>query len=113
MIRHYEAIGLLRELPRSDAGYRQLSDRDVSVLQFIRRARLLGFDMEDIRALLRLWQDPARTSREVKSVASSRLRDVEHRLDELRRMEATLRELLDACQGDDDPHCAILDRLSR
>ena len=62
MVRHYEALGLLAPVARSDSGYRQYSDTDIHTLRFIRRARELGFSMEEIATLLVLWQEKDRDS---------------------------------------------------
>ncbi|MGM0633129.1 MAG: Cu(I)-responsive transcriptional regulator [Pseudomonadota bacterium] len=112
MIRHYEQTRLLRPVARSASGYRQFSTRDIEVLRFIRRARLLGFSIQQIDRLIRLWQDPRRESREVRSVAQAHLNDVEHKLRELQQMKHTLEQLIEACHGDATPDCAILDQLS-
>lgn len=112
MIRHYEQIGLLRDVTRTESGYRQFSQRDIEVLRFIRRARLLGFSMGQIAQLIELWQDPQRESRQVRRVAQAHLVDVEHKLDELLQMKDTLEQLIHACHGDDTPDCAILDILT-
>ena len=60
MVRHYEALGLLNGVARTDSGYRQYTEADVHSLRFIRRARDLGFSMEEIAQLLGLWQDKQR-----------------------------------------------------
>lgn len=112
MIRHYEHIGLLRSVARTEAGYRQFSHRDIEVLRFIRRARLLGFPIQQIDQLIRLWQDPQRESRQVRSVAQTHLDDVEHKLAELQQMKHTLEQLISACHGDETPDCAILEQLT-
>ena len=57
MIRHYEQIGLVPAATRTDSGYRQSSERDVSILRFIRQSRQLGFSMEQIADLLGLWSN--------------------------------------------------------
>jgi DNA-binding transcriptional MerR regulator len=62
MVRHYESLGLLQSVARTDSGYRQYTEADVHTLRFIRRARDLGFSMEEIRHLLGLWHDRSRTS---------------------------------------------------
>lgn len=66
MIRHYESIGLLKEAKRTEAGYRVYSEEDVRVLQFVHRARALGFSLEQIGKLLDLWQDQDRASADVR-----------------------------------------------
>ena len=69
MIRHYEAIGLLRPAARRDNAYRDYCDSDVHELRFVRRARRLGFSIEEIGALLALWRDDERPSRDVRRIA--------------------------------------------
>ena len=112
MIRHYEQIGLLPEASRTDAGYRQYGERDVSVLRFIRQSRRLGFAMEQIAELLGLWSNGARTSREVKRLAQRHVADLEQKMREIAEMKDALERLVDSCHGSDDPHCAILDDLA-
>ena len=113
MIRHYEQINLLKPAARTAAGYRQYDEHSIEILKFIRQARVLGFSMAQIDALLSLWQDPARPSRAVKQVAQQHLADVEHKMRELAAMQTTLQNMIDACSGDDNSHCAILERLAQ
>ncbi|UXD85997.1 Cu(I)-responsive transcriptional regulator [Thalassolituus hydrocarboniclasticus] len=112
MIRHYESSGLLPEVARTAAGYRQYSAQDVEMLRFIRRSRLLGFSLPQIGELLTLWADPQRSAREVKALAGQHLQEVEHKIQELHAMRSTLQDMVAACSGDDQSHCAILDRLA-
>lgn len=112
MIRHYEQIGLVPEATRTESGYRQYSERDVSILRFIRQSRQLGFSIEQIAGLLGLWSDRARASREVKALAQSHLDALNEKMRELGQMQAGLERLVASCHGDDDPHCAILDGLA-
>jgi MerR family copper efflux transcriptional regulator len=100
MIRHYEAIGLLRPAERRANDYRDYGERDLHELRFIRRARKLGFSIPEIGELLALWRDRGRPSREVRRIA------------EMQAMANTLRELVAACHGDDRPDCPILDDLA-
>lgn len=113
MIRHYEQIGLLPEAERSESGYRLYGDRDVSVLRFVRQSRHLGFSVAQIAELIGLWSDSQRTSREVKAVAQRHIADLEEKRLEIEQMMGGLSVLLKACHGNDQPHCAILEKLSR
>ncbi|HEY9105816.1 MAG TPA: Cu(I)-responsive transcriptional regulator [Roseateles sp.] len=111
MIRHYEGIGLFAAPPRSEVGYRVYGEREVHVLRFIRHSRDLGFSLEQIRALLGLWQDRARPSRQVRELAQAHLAEVQAKLAELQAMQATLQQLVHSCHGDARPDCPILDTL--
>jgi Cu(I)-responsive transcriptional regulator len=112
MIRHYESVGLLPPAARTDAGYRQYAERDLHTLRFIRRARDLGFSLDEIRDLLSLWQDRARPSRQVRALAQQHIDELASKLDELRAMKATLEHLVHCCHGDDRPECPILQELA-
>ena len=112
MIRHYEQIGLVPEPPRTEGGYRQYGEREVSVLRFIRQSRRLGFSMDQIAELLGLWSNRHRTSREVKAVAQQHLDALAARMREMAEMQQALQQLVSACHGDDTPDCAILDELA-
>jgi MerR family copper efflux transcriptional regulator len=112
MIRHYEAIGLLPEADRRASGYRDYSPHDVHRLQFIRRARDLGFSIERIRVLLRLWSDRARSNAEVKKLALAHVAELDQKIQLLGEMRATLGHLAQACDGDGRPDCPILHGLA-
>ena len=111
MIRHYEGIGLLPEASRTEAGYRQYGERDLHTLRFVRSSRDLGFSLDEIRQLLELWQNRARSSREVKALAQAHMQALDERLAELHAMKASLQQLVQHCHGDDRPDCPILDSL--
>ena len=111
MIRHYEAVGLFPEPGRTEAGYRQYSDNDVHTLQFIRRARDLGFSIAQIGELVGLWQNRRRPSRQVKALAQAHIQELEQKAQELLAMKATLEHLVHCCHGDDRPECPILEQL--
>lgn len=111
MIRHYEGIGLLPEAGRTEAGYRQYADKDVSMLRFIRHSRDLGFSLDQIRELLDLWQNRKRSSRQVKSLAEAHIAELNAKLNELQEMKATLEHLVHCCHGDDRPDCPIIESL--
>ena len=111
MIRHYESIGLLAACERSDSGYRQYNNTQVHQLRFIRRARDLGFSLEQIRELLSLWQNRSRASSDVKQVALQHIAELNQRITELTGMRNTLQTLADACCGNNQPACPILEEL--
>ena len=112
MVRHYESLGLLPRISRTDAGYRQYTDNDVHTLRFIRRARDLGFATPEIAALLQLWRNKRRSSAEVKRIALKHVNDLDQRIAALQSMQRTLQHLAHGCHGDQRPDCPILDDLA-
>ncbi|MDO5289535.1 MAG: Cu(I)-responsive transcriptional regulator [Pseudomonadota bacterium] len=112
MVRHYEALGLLRPVARTEGGYRQYTAADIHTLRFIKRARDLGFAMAEIAELLSLWHDRQRASADVKRIAQAHVADLEQRIAALQDMRHTLQNLLHHCHGDMRPDCPILDRLA-
>ena len=111
MVRHYESLGLLSGIARTDAGYRQYGANEVHTLRFIRRARDLGFSMAEITELLKLWKNRRRSSADVKRIALRHIDDLERRMSELAAMKRALEELAACCAGNDRPECPILDGL--
>ncbi|MCQ8179526.1 Cu(I)-responsive transcriptional regulator [Methylomonas sp. SURF-1] len=112
MIRHYESIGLIRKSARSVSGYRIYREDDLQVLRMIKRARHLGFSLEQIRELVSLWQDPARASADVKAIARAHIADLNRRIAELSEMRDILAQLTQNCSGDAMPDCPIIDTLA-
>lgn len=112
MIRYYEQIGLIPKVIRSDAGYRHYSSPDVHSLRFIRRARDLGFSVEQISELLVLWRDRDRASADVKAMALAHVAGLKAKIDELQTMVQMLEHLADHCHGNDRPDCPILADLA-
>lgn len=112
MIRHYEAIGLLPKVARTLANYRVYTLNDVHVLRFIRRARDLGFSMDEIKELLSLWRNKSRSSAAVKRIAAKHIEDLKLKIAELESMVQTLEHLTKYCHGDHRPECPILDDLA-
>jgi MerR family copper efflux transcriptional regulator len=111
MARHYESLGLLPAVHRTEAGYRQYGEREVHTLRFIRRARDLGFSMAEIEQLLKLWQNRRRSSAEVRRIAARHVEDLQQKLAEMEAMKRSLEHLVHCCHGDDRPECPILDEL--
>ena len=112
MVRHYESLGLLPAIARTDAGYRQYTDKEVHTLRFIRRARDLGFSIAEIGELLKLWQNQRRSSANVKRIAQAHVAALEAKMAEMAAMRKTLQHLVHCCGGDDRPDCPILDELA-
>ena len=112
MVRHYEGLGLLPRVARTDSGYRQYSETDVHTLRFIKRARALGFSMEEIGELVGLWQNRRRASASVRRIAQKHLHELEQRIADMQSMRNTLAHLVHCCHGDARPDCPILDDLA-
>jgi len=112
MIRHYESIELLPPASRTDAGYRQYSDKSIQMLRFIRHSRDLGFSLEQIGELLDLWQNRKRSSRQVKALAQAHIAELDEKLKELQEMRDALEYLVHSCNGDERPDCPIIESLA-
>lgn len=112
MIRYYEQIGLITPAARAMSGYRVYSDNDVQTLRFVRRARDLGFTVEQMTELLTLWRDRGRASGDVKRIAEGHIEALEHKMKELQQMTSALRHLASHCHGDGRPDCPIIEELA-
>jgi MerR family transcriptional regulator, copper efflux regulator len=113
MVRHYESLGLLPRVARTYSGYRQYSEPEVHTLRFIKRARDLGFSMEEIGELVGLWQNRRRASANVRRVAQKHADELAQRIARMQEMQRTLQHLIHCCHGDERPECPILDELAR
>lgn len=112
MVRHYESLGLLGQVVRTESGYRQYGEADVHALRFIRRARDLGFSMSEITDLLDLWRNRRRASASVRRITQAHAEDLARRIEAMQAMRRTLMNLLEHCHGDARPECPILDDLA-
>ncbi|WP_445115712.1 Cu(I)-responsive transcriptional regulator [Acinetobacter sp. WZC-1] len=113
MIRYYEEIGLIGPAPRSDAGYRMYTERDLKTLSFIRHARELGFSSEQMKELVSLWQNTGRHSAEVKQLAQKHMDELNHRIRTMQDMVNVLQQSVACCAGDQNPDCTILNQLEK
>jgi MerR family copper efflux transcriptional regulator len=112
-IRFYEREGLLPEPRRRPSGYREYDQSAVSRLRFIRRAKDLGFTLDEIRELLALSADRHGGVEGVRERAAARLLAIDERIAELQRVRDGLSELVDACPGHGAPEdCPILKALA-
>ena len=110
-VRYYERSHLLTPATRLESGYRRYGQAELKRLRFIRRAKALGFTLEDIRGLLSLSEE--RSVRRIKQAAEAKLADVEHRIGELERIRDGLRTLVKACPGHGRAEaCPILNALN-
>ncbi|MFV0678573.1 Cu(I)-responsive transcriptional regulator [Variovorax sp. tm] len=112
MVRHYESLGLLPAVARTESGYRQYGEADIHTLRFIKRSRDLGFSMEEIAELVGLWNNRRRASSSVKRIAEKHLGELEQRIADMQSMRSTLAHLVHCCRGDSRPECPILDDLA-
>ena len=112
MLRHYESLGLLGQVVRTESGYRQYTAADVHTLRFIKRCRELGFSMAEIAELVNLWQNRSRASASVKRIAQKHVDDLSTRIAAMQAMQRSLNGLLQHCHGDARPDCPILDDLA-
>lgn len=110
-IRYYETIGLIGAVERRANGYRSYSPLDMQTLNFIKRARRLGFSVEEVRSLLDLWRDNTRSNAAVKALVTRHVKALDRMIDELATMRAALVDLVERCRGDARPDCPILDDL--
>lgn len=112
-IRYYESVGLIPPARRASNGYRHYTEMDIQTLQFIQRARGLGFSVEEVANLLDLWRNKERTSAEVRTVAQRHLTRTEEKIRELESICRVLEDLIRHCHGDNRPECPILDAFSK
>ncbi|AFU18245.1 Cu(I)-responsive transcriptional regulator [Actinobacillus equuli subsp. equuli] len=112
-IRDYEKAGLLPQAVRSSSGYRVYSISDLERLHFISNARKVGFSLVQISELLKLNDDPHRTSREVKKLTEQHIEELQQKIADLQQMLSLLKSWSKSCCGNDSPECSILSGLKR
>ncbi|WP_428034213.1 Cu(I)-responsive transcriptional regulator [Amphritea sp.] len=111
-IRFYEQQGVIPPAARSANGYRIYSEQQLDILRFIKRARDLGFSLDESRELLQLSQDPSRTSASVKQKAEQQIQRIDQQIAALQQMRAMLESAARDCRGDAGAECPILDQLN-
>ena len=107
-IRYYESIGLLAPPKRAENGYRLYGGTEIETLRFVRRARDLGFSLDELSKLLALWRDKNRASADVKTLALEHVRALDDRIAKLKAVRGTILALAARCHGDNRPDCPIL-----
>lgn len=111
-IRYYEKIGMLPKPRRTQGGHRIYTEDHFRHLRFIRRARALGFTLDDIRNLLALSEGKKTSCGKVKSVAETHLEDIRSKIADLKAVEKVLKDLVTQCTGKIAPDCPILKSFS-
>lgn len=111
-IRYYEQIGLLPVPQRSDGNRRHYDKADVRRLAFIRHARELGFEIDAIRTLLILQDDPSQPCAKADKIARARLADVEQRLASLTALKAELISMVEGCSHGHVGACRVIEVLA-
>jgi len=110
-IRYYERTKVLPMPARTESGRRVYQSADIRTLAFLRRARELGFSLDEIRALLRLGGPEKASCREVRRIAAHHLDDIRAKIGDLRKLERLLAKTVAQCTGTTAPDCPVLDIL--
>jgi len=113
-IRYYEQIGLLGTVSRTASGYRVFNEHNIRVLVFLRKARDLGFSLDDCRELLSLVTASARrspaTAKKTRRLAAKRLGEIDAQIDELGRKRELVQVHLDVL-GDSSLDCPVTENI--
>jgi len=112
-IRYYERVGLLPAPARSPGGYRLYGADHLKRLTFIRRARALGFSIDEVRKLLELADHRQRPCAEARVVAAAHLGDVRAKIADLKVMERVLKKTVARCGKGTGSHCPLIEALYR
>ncbi|OKB68192.1 Cu(I)-responsive transcriptional regulator [Serratia marcescens] len=111
-IRFYEEKALITAPIRSDNGYRHYSAKHVEELTLLRQARQVGFNLDECRELVALFNDPARHSADVKARTLQKVAEIEKHISELGEMRQRLLTLAEQCPGDEGAECPIINNLA-
>lgn len=108
-VRFYERRGLIKQ-PSVKEGFRKYSEEDARRIRFIKRAQDLGFTLKEIKALLELNADPRATCSDVKNQTEAKMKEVEEKIRDLKKMKRSLKNLSEACGESKKAmaHCEIL-----
>jgi MerR family mercuric resistance operon transcriptional regulator len=110
-VRYYERIGIMPKPDRTGGGTRQYNHEQLKRLHFVKRSRELGFNLEEVRALLKLVDRSDFTCGEVHSMTVEHLITVKRKLADLRRLEKVLKSMASECSQGEVPDCPIIDEL--
>jgi DNA-binding transcriptional MerR regulator len=108
----FEQIGLLDAPPRSEGGQRRYGGKEVDRLNFIRHARELGFEVEDIRGLLAMNEQPQASCHQADSIAKAHLLEVDRRISSLQALRSELSRMIEECGHGRVCDCRIIEALA-
>ena len=111
-IRFYEEKGLVTPPLRSENGYRSYTARHLEELTLLRQARQIGFNLDECRELVHLFNNPARHSADVKARTLDKVKEIEAHISELNLMRERLLALAESCPGDESADCPIINNLA-
>ncbi|MGD8111637.1 Cu(I)-responsive transcriptional regulator [Vibrio sp. TRT 21S02] len=112
-IRLYEDKGIISPPNRSDAGYREYSEKHIQELNLVSRAKNAGFSLAECKEFVLLAQNPNRKSSEVKARTLEKLEEISVKIRELKEIEKQLKSWVSACPGDSGSHCPIIEDLTK
>lgn len=107
-IRYYESIGLVAASARSEAGHRLYAQSDIERLRFALRLRQLGFALAEVRELLKMTEGQSYSCKQVAEIAETHLSHIHQKIDDLKRLAASLEEITSQCERTDRPDCALV-----
>lgn len=111
-LRYYEKIALLPRIHRNPSGARIYTERDISRLNFIRRAQKMNFSLAEIASLLKMRENPQRARKGVRELTAAKLADIEGRLKEITTLRNELQLLLNLCRASEDG-CPIIETIDQ
>jgi MerR family Zn(II)-responsive transcriptional regulator of zntA len=115
-LRYYEKSGLLKASGRSESNYRIYTANDLETARFIKRARNIGFSMDEVSTFLSIRSDkPAHVCADAKDLAEQKIGEIEHQIEELKAVVQALHKLSDACCGGNESaeFCTIIEALEQ
>lgn len=111
-VRFYERQGLIEPPPRTDSNYRIYPEEEVTRLRFIKKAKSLGFTLNEIKELLFIRHDPNATKADIKNRTLNKIEDVKQKISDLTRIKMALEHLVSSCDGHGPlEECPILEAL--
>ncbi|MEJ2045332.1 MAG: Zn(2+)-responsive transcriptional regulator [Reinekea sp.] len=113
-LRYYEKSGLLKPSQRGENNYRLYNQNDLDTARFIKRARGIGFSLEEVGLFLSIRSDlPAHVCADAKALADQKIKDVQRQIRELKEVLSALHKLSDACCGGNESaeYCTIIEAL--